>query len=110
MENPNTVFPVIKRQGNPYGSLTFDNFQLIERPTMIDYIRSGWIISLSVSIDFTSSNGEITDPKSLHYLNPTDPTQMTPYERAMFQVGNILEPYDSDRKFPVFGFGAKPKF
>ena len=35
---------------------------------------------------------------------------MTAYEQAIFQVGNILEPYDHNKQFPVFGFGAKTRF
>jgi len=79
-------------------------------PTMIDYLRSGWVISLSVAIDFTASNGELSEPGSLHYIDPHDPNKMTAYEQAIFQVGNILEPYDHNKQFPVFGFGAKPRF
>jgi len=94
----------------PYGTLTFDTFELIERPMMVDYLRSGWIISLSVAIDFTASNGELSEVNSLHYIDPYNPAKMTAYEQAIFQVGNILEPYDSDKQFPVFGFGAKPRF
>jgi len=101
---------IIKRQGNPYGTLTFDSFDLVEMPTMVDYIRSGWIMSLSVAIDFTASNGELSSPSSLHYVDPNNPGKMNQYEQAIFQVGNILEPYDSDRMFPVFGFGGKPRF
>ena len=29
------------------------------------------------------------------------------YQQAILTVGNILEPYDADKKYPVFGFGAK---
>lgn len=77
---------------------------------MMDYLRSGWAISLSVAIDFTASNGELSSPDSLHYINPYDPSRMTSYEQAIFQVGNILEAYDADKQFPVFGFGAIPRY
>jgi hypothetical protein len=101
---------VIKKQGNAFGTMTFDKFELIERPTMMDYLRSGWVVSLSVAIDFTASNGELSSSDSLHYIDPYDPNKMTAYEQAIYQVGSILEPYDHDRQFPVFGFGAKPRF
>lgn len=32
------------------------------------------------------------------------------YEAAINMVGGVLEPYDYDKKFPVFGFGGTPKF
>lgn len=30
------------------------------------------------------------------------------YEAALYNVGGIVEPYDTDRAFPVFGFGGVP--
>jgi len=30
------------------------------------------------------------------------------YEAALYNVGGIIEPYDSDRSFPVYGFGGIP--
>jgi hypothetical protein len=101
---------IIKKQGNAFGTMTFDKFQLIERPSMMDYLRSGWVISLSVAVDFTASNGELSESTSLHYIDPHNPNIMTAYEQAIFQVGKILEPYDYDKQFPVYGFGAKPRF
>ena len=62
-------------------------------------------MSLSVSIDFTASNGQITDKRSLHHLGGNNQ-----YEQAITQVGEILEPYDHFKNFPVFGFGGVPKF
>ena len=31
------------------------------------------------------------------------------YESALLNVGSIVEPYDNDRSFPVFGFGGIPR-
>mmetsp|Transcript_41344 Transcript_41344/g.56140 ORF Transcript_41344/g.56140 Transcript_41344/m.56140 type:complete len:118 (+) Transcript_41344:923-1276(+) len=33
---------------------------------------------------------------------------MNQYDAAIQQVGSILEPYDADRCFPVYGFGGRP--
>jgi len=52
------------------GSITFKDFQLIEVPSFIDYLRGGWQISLAVAIDFTASNGNPQDRQSLHYMGP----------------------------------------
>ena len=57
------------------------------------------------AIDYTASNGEPGSPDSLHYLG----AGMNQYEQALLNVGNIIEPYDSDRAFPVFGFGGIPR-
>ena len=74
--------------------------------SFIDYLRCGVQISLSIAIDFTGSNGEYSSSTSLHHIAPNNPNQ---YERAIWEVGNILAAYDSDRLFPVFGFGGVPR-
>ena len=30
------------------------------------------------------------------------------YEAALFNVGMVIEPYDSDKMFPLYGFGGIP--
>lgn len=32
---------------------------------------------------------------------------MNPYQNTITAVGNILDNYDSDKLYPVYGFGAK---
>ena len=59
-----------------------------------------------VAIDFTASNGLPTDASSLHY-NSTVAGELNPYQQAIQAVGEVLEPYDSDKMYPVYGFGAK---
>ena len=89
----------------PAGRLQVEFINLVEKPTFIDYLRSGWQINLHVAIDFTASNGESSMPNSLHYLG-----DFNQYEQAITAVGSILEVYDNDRSFPVYGFGGVPRF
>lgn len=57
-------------------------------------------------MDFTASNGPVTNPQSLHYLAPgTWPDNQ--YARAIWAVGQVIGPYDTDKWFLSFGFGAK---
>jgi hypothetical protein len=42
------------------GELIFLSYQMIETPTFVDYLRSGWQISLVAAVDYTGSNGEYT--------------------------------------------------
>jgi hypothetical protein len=79
---------------------------IFERPSFSDYLRTGWQIALSVAIDFTESNLAPENPDSLHHLN----TDKNLYERALRQVGEVLEPYDSDKQIPTFGFGGTPSY
>lgn len=60
-----------------------------------------------VAIDFTGSNGSPNHPTSLHYMNPTAPNQ---YQMAIAAITQILLNYDSDKRIPAFGFGAKTRF
>lgn len=41
-------------------TVVVDQFSCYERPTFIDYLRSGWAVSLVAAIDYTASNGEPT--------------------------------------------------
>jgi len=45
---------------------------MVEKPSFVDYLRSGWGISLGVAIDFTGSNLNPKIPGSLHYLGPNN--------------------------------------
>jgi hypothetical protein len=86
------------------GTLKIDNIVIVKEPTFLDFIMSGTQISLMVGIDFTASNGTLNDPSSLHALKKDE---YNDYQKAIISVGNILNFYDSDKKYPVFGFGAK---
>ena len=59
---------------------------------------------MSVAIDYTASNGDPTDPNSLHHYDLNGKNQ---YEIAMEQVGKVLETYAYHKKFMAFGFGGK---
>ena len=58
-----------EKRGNFAGVLKFNDFTVIENANFVDYLRSGWQVSLSVAIDFTASNGQVTQPKSMHSLD-----------------------------------------
>uniref|UniRef100_K7F937 C2 domain-containing protein n=1 Tax=Pelodiscus sinensis TaxID=13735 RepID=K7F937_PELSI len=72
--------------------------------TFLDYIMGGLQIYFSVAIDFTASNGDPRSEHSLHFINPKEPNE---YLKALSAVGEICQDYDSDKKFPAFGFGAR---
>jgi len=90
------------------GTFAFQNVQIESRPAFTDFILGGCEISLVVGIDFTGSNGAPTMPNSLHYLDPSGrvPNQ---YQQTIGAVGSVLQDYDTDKMYPVYGFGAKVK-
>ena len=108
-----TVFELINdkkkaKKGNSYknsGKLLVNMCDIVVEPTFVDYIQGGTAINFSVAVDFTASNGDPKDTRSLHYLNPT--FMENQYTIAIRSVGNIIEDYDSDKQFPALGFGAK---
>lgn len=78
-----------------------------EKPSFIDYLTGGCQISLAVAIDFTASNGDPRQIGTPHYFHPPASKEWNDYEKAIFAVGSILAKYDTDQRFPVWGFGAK---
>ena len=77
---------------------------LAKEYTFLDYLRGGMQIALSIGIDFTSSNGNWQDPKSLHFIGSEEKNA---YEKAIRSCGDIVAYYDYDQLFPVYGYGAK---
>ena len=76
-------------------------------PTFSDYLKFGHEVSLIGAIDFTYSNGPPSLSSSLHTQVEGGENQ---YEQAIKAVGGILDHYDSDKKYPFFGFGGIPTY
>lgn len=72
-------------------------------------MKSGWKISVGVSIDYTLSNKPSNDPRSYHWQNEHC-VDMNPYEKAIFEIGSVLEQYVYDKKFHLLGFGGEPHY
>merc|ERR1712176_1694380 len=68
----------------------------------LEYISGGCEINATVAIDFTGSNGDPRKPGTLHCLH-----EWNDHEKAINATLTILEKYDTDKKYPVLGFGAK---
>jgi len=106
-------FPVIeeakKAKKKKYlnsGEVFVEHCSLIRVPTFTGYLKAGMELNMAVAIDFTGSNGNPSMPSSLHYRDPSG-TKMNFYESAVHAIGEVLECYDSDKRFPVYGFGGK---
>jgi hypothetical protein len=90
----------LQKEGKSKGVLQIST-EMCKVYSFLDYIRAGCEISMMVAIDFTGSNGDPADPKSLHYLSRG---VLNDYELAIKNVGEILAKYDSDQLYPVWGF------
>ncbi|XP_058752938.1 protein BONZAI 3-like isoform X3 [Vicia villosa] len=86
------------------GQLFVDHYIEREQFSFIDYISSGFELNFMVAIDFTASNGNPQQPDSLHYINASG--RLNAYQKAIMEVGEVIQFYDSDKMFPAWGFGG----
>ncbi|KAK3085627.1 hypothetical protein FSP39_006429 [Pinctada imbricata] len=93
-----------KKKYQNSGTVQVLEFKLFKRPSFLEFIYGGLQINFTVGIDFTASNGNPSSSNSLHYINPYQPNQ---YQQAIRAVGNVCQDYDTDKLFPVLGFGAR---
>jgi hypothetical protein len=120
------VIKLIK-EGFTIGELKVKECKRITTYTFLNYIYGGAEVSLIIAMDFTNSNRDPSDKKSLHYIPKPKKSQRgksagrdeeeeehveehveeNEYLQALKIVGGILQHYDSDKKIPLLGFGAK---
>jgi len=86
------------------GKVFLKHLESYSEPSFVDYLQGGLALNFSVAVDFTASNGDPQNPRSLHFLSQTGENQ---YTQAIKSVGEIIEPYDADKQFPGLGFGAR---
>ncbi|XWS37033.1 hypothetical protein CRYUN_Cryun19dG0009000 [Craigia yunnanensis] len=86
--------------------LFVDKFSETVQHTFLDYLAGGFELNFMVAIDFTASNGNPRLPDSLHYIDPSG--RQNAYQKAIYEVGEVLQFYDTDKRFPAWGFGARP--
>ena len=77
---------------------------------VLAYLQHGLKLKFSVGIDFTSSNKPPQNTDSLHYIGSKDipSSKLTPYEKSMKVVGEIVSAYGGD-EISAYGFGAQVK-
>ncbi|KAJ1692164.1 hypothetical protein LUZ63_008862 [Rhynchospora breviuscula] len=87
------------------GQLFVDKFEEKMQYSFLDYISGGFELNFMVAIDFTASNGDPRMPQSLHYVDPAG--RLNSYQQAIIGVGEVLQFYDTDKRFPAWGFGGR---
>ncbi|KAG6701561.1 hypothetical protein I3842_08G171300 [Carya illinoinensis] len=83
------------------GELCVDQFCEKEQYSFLDYVSCGFELKFMVAVDFTASNGNPHNPDSLDYIDPSG--KLNSYQK----VGEVVRFYDSDRRYPAWGFGGK---
>eukprot|EP01060_Flectonema_neradi_P004630 TRINITY_DN12_c3_g1_i1.p1 TRINITY_DN12_c3_g1~~TRINITY_DN12_c3_g1_i1.p1 ORF type:complete len:809 (+),score=191.51 TRINITY_DN12_c3_g1_i1:123-2549(+) len=87
------------------GDLFLLDIEVSVAHSFLEYVKGGFDINLTICVDFSSSNRQINDPTSLHYLNPQ--RNDNEYLKALRSVVAVLGEYDKDQEFPFYGFGAQ---
>ncbi|KAF5189378.1 Bonzai-like protein [Thalictrum thalictroides] len=87
------------------GQLYVDGFHEKIIYSFLDYISNGFELNFMVAVDFTASNRNPRLPDSLHYVDPSG--QLNAYQQAIYEVGEVIQFYDSDKQFPAWGFGGR---
>ena len=54
--------------GKGGSQLVLQEYELVERPSFLDYLRGGIQVSIVGAVDYTASNGNPSSSSSLHYL------------------------------------------
>jgi len=95
------------KKGKSYknsGVFISEYVEIREEYSFLDYLAGRTNFNLTIAIDFTASNEEPNNPRSLHYRNPNAYNE---YQQAIYSVSRVLEVYSKDKQFPLYGFGAK---
>lgn len=96
--------PLLVSRNRTRGHARIVQFEVHQEYSFLDFITSGTQLEFAVAVDFTSSNGNINNPDSLHYLNQFAPNQ---YEMAIQAVMDICAHYSQSKQFEATGFGAR---
>ena len=95
----------VQYKSKTHGTLCVAKADLYKVATLPQYLSGGMQFNLMVAVDYTGSNGNPAIPGTLHHIDPTGaPNQ---YQSAIASVGAVLQEYDTDKLFPIWGFGAR---
>ena len=83
------------------GQLLIDKSNIIQKHSFVSFLNGGLELQLLVAIDFTGSNGDPHDQKSLHYMGA--PNYESQYMKVIKSVGRVLESYDADGDIGAYG-------
>ena len=95
---PNVFKFVDPSGGTQAGNLQLLSAKVVKEYSMVEFLKGGTQMNLTVAIDFTGSNGDAHLPSSLHYCDHYNQGVMNQYQQAILSVGSILMNYDHDKE------------
>lgn len=108
------VLPVYREQKKMFrsnkqkkaGILKVLKAQIIQVPSLLEFISGGCDMDLTIAVDCSLANGEHTDENGLHFRSNL---WLNDYQAAIHKVGVIMESYSKHKHFKIWGFGADDK-
>lgn len=105
------VLPVYREQKKMFrsnkqkkaGILKVLKAQIIQIPSLLEFVSGGCEIDLTIAVDCSLANGEHTDETGLHFRSNL---WLNDYQAAIHKVGVIMESYSKHKHFKIWGFGA----
>eukprot|EP00927_Polykrikos_kofoidii_P004002 TRINITY_DN11594_c0_g1_i1.p1 TRINITY_DN11594_c0_g1~~TRINITY_DN11594_c0_g1_i1.p1 ORF type:complete len:1424 (-),score=259.03 TRINITY_DN11594_c0_g1_i1:51-4322(-) len=97
---------MIGRSNDLVGYLSIARGGAVRTFSFLDFIRSNMEIRLMFAIDFTRSNGAPENSSSLHN-HPTSADPNNAYISIIKGLADLMQYYDSDPRFSVYGLGAR---
>ena len=101
---------IISKRKKSMGFLYVDQFKVDMKPSLLNYMKNGWMLNCSIAIDFTLSNGPISHLHSKHRQDLKRKGDMNQYEKAIYEVGSVLQKFAFMGKFTMYGFGGIPRY
>ena len=105
---PDKTLVLLDKKKKTRGTICFNQFTMDMKPSLLEYLKDGWQMNVTIAVDFTLSNMEIKDYRSLHRQMKNG--EMNAYEKAIFEVCNVMVKYALDDCFNVYGFGGIPHY
>jgi len=93
-------------EGLPPSNDDFIPEEELPRMSFIDYISGGCEMHMCIAIDFSETNGDPKMKGTLHYQSGNN-LVLNNYEHAIQSVVEVISKYDTDNRYPVWGFGAR---
>jgi hypothetical protein len=80
---------------------------ILQVPSMLQYISGGCQLDLMVAVDCTDANGDREDEESLHFKTSS---WLNDYQAAIYKIGSLFDSYgEKKRDYAMWGYGAKIK-
>ncbi|CAB9508189.1 Copine-6 [Seminavis robusta] len=77
---------------------------IVDKPTFLQYIHCGWEINLVVAVDCAASLSHNKENASNQFQNGASKNK---YQRALDEIGTLMEPYSRSQYFRMWGFNAQ---